>query len=88
MAKPTFAKQKTAILAHLRTHGWETKPDLKVPHATSPDGRLRLWFRPQAVWASHGSSHDMGSARSIFVDIRDYTPETFLAEINRQRARV
>ena len=45
----TFVQAKAAHLAELSKRGWGVKPDLKVPHATSPDGKTRLWFKSQAV---------------------------------------
>jgi len=79
MAKETFSDAKKRLLSGLRELGWAVKDrsaygeTMKVPHATSPDGRFRLWFKPQAVWMSEvgrGISHELGHARSLFVEIR------------------
>jgi hypothetical protein len=61
------------LLAGLESEGWKVKKDLKVPHATSPNGDIRLWFKPQAIWMSGGIVHDLAHARSIFVDPRGTT---------------
>lgn len=53
--RPTFAEAKSAIWSALRDAGWSmSDPHLKVRHATSPDGDLRLWFKAQAVYESQG----------------------------------
>lgn len=81
--RPTFQAAKAAILAYLQQQGWKVNPHLKVPHATSPDGELRLWFKAQAVYYSWGDKHTLGDARSLHSDIRDMTPEAFVAEAER-----
>ncbi len=51
MARPTFAAARKVLLEGLAALGWSiSSPSLKVPHATSPGGTLRLWFKPQAVY--------------------------------------
>lgn len=86
---PTFAKARAAILDELEAMGWDLKRDLKVPHATSPDGELRLWFKPQAVWftQSLGSyqRHDFKNARTIdYVhDIRKMTAAELIERARR-----
>lgn len=84
----TFMDSRGDILDELRRRGWRVvtvspsmKP-MKVPHATSPDGTLRLWFKPQAVYFTRGNYHDLGSARSLWIeDIRRMTPEQFVSEV-------
>jgi len=79
---PTFQAAKNAVMAYLEGQGWRVSGALKVPHATSPDGVVRLWFKPQAVWASvdqQGRSHTLGEARSVHSDIRAETPAGFAA---------
>lgn len=79
MAKETFDAAKRRILEGLQALGWSVSGPLKIPHATSPDGEVRLWFKPQAVWLSQahggphahrGGKHELGNARSIFVEVR------------------
>lgn len=88
--RPTFEQARQALYEHLRSVGWEvvttdrrTLRFMKVPHATSPDGRVRIWFKPQAVWVScttlHRPRHDMGDARSLWMDIR-YTDPSVIVE--------
>lgn len=84
MALPTFAQARATLLAHLARAGWDVRTSsqgrpLKTPHATSPDGRIRLWFRPQAVHYSLGTHHDANHTRSFWIDIRTTTP----AEVER-----
>jgi hypothetical protein len=67
MARPTFAQARACHLAGLAALGWTVAAHLKVPHATRRDG-LRLWFRPQAVYAGLGT--DFGAARSVVEDSR------------------
>lgn len=70
----TYKQIQADILGGLEAMGWDTKPRLKVPHATDPSRRLRLWFRPQSV---HYDIDNRGrgnfaasSARSLFVDLK------------------
>lgn len=80
----TFAAAREALMNHLRQAGWDVRTrgpsgPLKTPYATSPSGRLRLWFRPQAVHYTHGNHHDANHTRSFWVDIRNVSP----AEVER-----
>ncbi len=71
MAQETFKAAQIRILTQLVALGWKMVPALKVPHATSPDGRTRLWFKSQAVYYSVGDKHNLGDARSLHADIRE-----------------
>lgn len=72
-------KQATAMhLNNLRVYGWTVRDGLKIPHATAPDGSVRIWFKPQAVYASAGS--DFGGARSLHADMRNVTTASLLAD--------
>lgn len=82
--KPTFAEAKAALMEHLRGAGWKMSGPLKVPHATSPCNRLRLWFKPQAIWYDYDhdprfASHNLGAARSTHDDVRSMSPADFVA---------
>lgn len=66
---PTYAAAKGELLEQFRKERWSTSPNLKTPHATSEDGEIRFWFKPQAVWVSRGK-HTLASARSTGVDMR------------------
>ncbi len=79
--RPTFKAAKQAVMDHLEKQGWTVKRGLKVPHATSPDGDVKLWFKAQAIHHSHPSA-GFGAARSVHFeampDIRDMSPEDFV----------
>jgi hypothetical protein len=66
----TFAQATKDHLQNLKAMGWTVADGLKVPHATSPDKEIRLWFRPQAVWASYNGATSIAAAHSLFVDHR------------------
>jgi hypothetical protein len=68
-AMKTFKQAQADHLAALAQLGWNVKAGLKIPHATSPDGLTRLWFKPQAVYAGRGT--DFGAARSIMGGLMD-----------------
>lgn len=57
----TFPAARARILRELESMGWTVSAHLKIPHATSPDGLLRLWFKPQAVWLSVHDRYSVGS---------------------------
>lgn len=84
-AARTFLEARSEILRYLASQGWRVVGDLKVPHATSPDGGFRLWFKAQAVYFTEGNQHTLGGARTVSydLDIRKLTPEQFLARIER-----
>lgn len=80
--RPTFAAAREALLAHLKTEGWDVhvtdkygRP-LKTPYAMWHNG-FRLWFKPQAV--HKGFTSNLNDARSTHDDIRDFTPAEFLS---------
>lgn len=78
---PTYAQARQTLLAYLAQHGWSVRTDLKVPHATSPYGDTRLWFKAQAVYIVNGPPpHKYEHAHTISydLDIRKLTPEEFL----------
>lgn len=91
LTKPdkTYAQAQRDILDNLAANGWQVSAALKVPHATSPNGRLRLWFKPQAVWFTkifaRGDRHDFKDARTISydLDIRTKDPDTFRDQMQR-----
>ena len=79
----TYKLARQDLYRHFEANGWSmSRPELKIPHATSPCGRLRLWFRPQAIrytlsWGPRGHQHhEHGNARSVSydLDIRQHTP--------------
>ena len=74
----TYSKAKATHLAALSALGWAVKPDLKVPHATSPDGRTRLYFKSQAVYAAPDGG-SLKVARSLHRDSRTTTTAQLVA---------
>lgn len=79
---PTFRETRGRVFAALASRGWKQTgaSSLKIPHWTSPDGTVRLWFKPQAVWYTVVDSpsirHDFKDARSTgFSDLRDFHPD-------------
>ena len=84
VAKLTFLQARANIEDALERHGWSLTRGLKIPHATSPNGRLRFWFKPQAVYyttisGSRVDRHQYGNARTLEYDfdIREQDPEKF-----------
>lgn len=68
---PTYQAAREALLGSFLAAGWDlSSPHLKVPHATSEDGQIRFWLKPQAVWVSRGDRHTIGGARSTGIDMR------------------
>ena len=70
--KRTFAQARSSILEHLRNRRWNVKANLKIPHATSESGEVRLWFKPQAVHftcTGRGGRHEFKDARTISYDL-------------------
>jgi|WetSurMetagenome_2_1015567.scaffolds.fasta_scaffold07491_8 hypothetical protein len=89
---PKFADAKKGHLDHLKSQGWSVKdkgPDfkpLKVPHATSPNGKTRLWFKSQSVHASQTdgkAKHDMHNAHSVTDDSRTMSPQQLHAHVQK-----
>lgn len=82
---PTFAQARDALLDGFRKAGWAVSGPLKIPHATSPDGTMRLWFKPQAVIATYSSSkkHVMGEGHSVAMDLRGVTVDRLIASAER-----
>lgn len=68
----TFAQAQLELLNLLEKKGWTVAKGLKIPHATFSQGLYRLWFKPQAIYASYGKDFkDFGKARSLYAeDIR------------------
>lgn len=90
---PTYPQAQAAIFSHLTSQKWTVNSKLKIPHATSPDGKLRLWFKPQAVHYTYDPAfrptHTFGDARTIDyeLDIRKLSPEDFVKYIEKVKHR-
>lgn len=86
---PTFGSARAAILRDLAALDWAVRTDLKIPHATRPDGRVRFWFKPQAVHFTvtdgQYGRHDLGDARAISYDfdVRRATVTDFVETARR-----
>lgn len=91
MARETFSQARDRILDTLAKRGWSVvrwgpSGTLKVPHATDPSGRLRLWFKAQSVYYALGT-RNLNDARSLWIDLRAISGDAFermaLAELSR-----
>ena len=87
--KRTYSQAQADILDYLGKNKWVVKTGLKVPHATSPAGDLRLWFKPQAVWftqiSGKGDRHDFKNARTVSYDqdIRKQDGSSFVTWVGK-----
>lgn len=71
----TLEEQGAAILDMLEAAGWTlSSPALKVRHATSPDGTVTLWLKPEVLYVSGGKNYknarSWGSIRLTYEDVR------------------
>ena len=66
----TYKRATDRLLGELQANRWDCRPGLKIPHATSPDGFVRFWFRPQAIYLTTGRTHQFADARSLHLDMR------------------
>ena len=78
--RPTFARARDDLLRALQDRGWTVTFALKVNHATDPDRRTTLFFRPQSIYqyayrGTESLSHAAKEARSLWIDPRDTTVE-------------
>jgi ribosomal protein S27AE len=81
--KQTYAQAQADIMTGLEKDGWKVNKSLKVPHATSPDGKHKLWFKAQAIYLSKGNEQ-LGAARSVHAgDIRDGGYDKFSNYLSR-----
>ena len=81
--KPTFQEVRQKVFAFLKSKNWKIAENNKIPHATSPDGKTRLWFKAQADYAVSDRNRDEGSdplkfenSHSMTSDLRDYIDES------------
>ena len=78
-----FADVRAMLLDGLQAHGWSVARNLKVPHATSPDGQTRLWFKTQAIYMNDVGTdpRQFANAHSLAYDMREYqSVDELLAE--------
>ncbi len=72
----TYLEARKRILNYLTDQpGWTVKPNLKVPQAIAPNGKV-VRFKAQAVYLD---------AHSMWLDIRTVTPEDFAKEVMKGR---
>ena len=69
----TYAQAHNIILNYLMSNGWTLKTrhrlkPMKVPHATSPDGGTRLYFKAQAIYVASSPSLELKHARPLFAE--------------------
>lgn len=85
-AARTFLQARREVLQYLTTEGWQVKPGLKIPHATSPYDDLRLWFKSQAVYFTCGRPHTFSNARTLAydLDIRKVDIPKFVAWVKQR----
>ena len=82
MPNRTFLQARRDILDTLEHNGWQLSDrHLKVPHATSPNGEIRLWFKPQAVYVSHGTDFKYARTFAYDLDIRRISAEHFIGRV-------
>lgn len=86
----TYAVARAQIINALRTDGWDVRENLKVPHATHPNGDFRLWFKTQAIYFTTGGRRrgqgSLSDAHSLWIgDIRAMPVAEVIADIDRSR---
>jgi hypothetical protein len=84
--KPTFAEVRKAIFERLRKDGWTLQEKLQIPHATSPDGQWRLWFKAQSVYINDPQTDPRAfkNTHSMISDLRELAdPNAFMRAVER-----
>ncbi len=69
----TYVQAHNIILNYLLSKEWVIKTrhrlkPMKVPHATSPDGGTRLYFKARAIYVASSPSLELKHARSLFAE--------------------
>ena len=78
----TYNEAEKRLLSELAALGWTVKAGLKIPHATSPNGKLRVWFKTNATYLSN-DTHTFANARSLWCDRRDLPVANLIADCER-----
>jgi hypothetical protein len=90
-AKEGSSTAMRRLHAALVLRGWKLNTDLKVPHATSPDGEFRLWFKADGIHFSEGKRHSLSDAEPLrlpnWFDIRREKPAVFLSMVEDRFGR-
>ena len=85
----TFKSAKEGIMRELEARGWSLSRALKIPHATSPDKRLRLWFKAQSIYFTI-EEHTFGAARAITYwgwGVREMSPAAYVDFVETRLGR-
>lgn len=88
--RKTFRECRAELLAFLTAQGWAVDDTLKTPHATSPDGTPRLYFKTQAIYLSetYAGRHTFAGARSLVSDMREVSGAELLMLARYPRSNV
>ena len=85
---PSFKKVHQDIKDALTKKGWKLSGPLKVPYATSPDGEMRLWFKPQAIYFTVGNRHNLNGARTMtYDDLRELSVSEFMNLVEKRQKK-
>jgi len=88
----TYKQKWEEVMDYLADHqGWTVSRHdrsmrlLKTPYATTPNGLVRAYFKPQSIYVSVGPSHKLQGSHSIDpldnYDFRKMDPESIWAII-------
>ena len=81
----TYGAAHQALMSELEREGWRlSSPSLKVPHATAPDGRVRLWFKSRSIY--EGGKRPSLSVTGESVDVRTRWGFERMLDFARRRA--
>lgn len=87
----TFATARIRLLRSLRdNYGWKASDvNLKVLHATTPDGHVRLWFKAQSIHftVAKNGKHDAGEMRTTALEMKGLKAEALVQEAAALLAR-
>tara|TARA_A100001391_G_C5017648_1_gene264953 strand:- start:573 stop:842 length:270 start_codon:yes stop_codon:yes gene_type:complete len=69
----TYKQAHQIIMDHLADAGWSVKTHhngrrMKIPHATTPSGRKRLYFKARAIHESFAPNLSLRDARTVSYD--------------------
>ena len=88
MGNRTYAEAQLQLWQEMQRKGWSMSAfHLKIRHATSPNKKLRLWFKPQAIWFTTVEDvvldkHKHENARSLWFNVRDNSLEKFFGMLD------
>jgi hypothetical protein len=85
MSKITYVESQKNKLAILASNGWTVKGNLKIPYATSDFSKVRLYFKPRAIYVDYGKPYDLKTARTLTYDtdyLKSMSDKEFLVLAN------